>query len=69
MMYKVFSRVDSTLKYVIDQMNPYIMQEGGKIVSNKENLNDPIKFTELLLEFKKQMDELIQDAFSNDIKF
>lgn len=69
MMYKVFSRVDSTLKYIIDQMNPYINIEGKKIVSNPENLKDPIKFTELLLEFKKQMDELIQEAFSNDIKF
>jgi len=37
MMYKVFSRVDDTLKHIIDQMNPYIMQEGGKIVSNPEN--------------------------------
>lgn len=52
-MYKVFSRCEQTLKYIIDQMNPYIMQEGGKIVGNEENQKDPIKFTEQLLEFKK----------------
>jgi hypothetical protein len=68
-MYKVFSRVETTLKCIIEQMNPYIMQEGTKIVSNKEHLKDPIKFTELLLDFKKQMDELIQEAFNNDLKF
>jgi hypothetical protein len=50
-------------------MNPYIIQEGTKIVSNKEYLADPIKFTELLLEFKKQMDDLITEAFNNDLKF
>lgn len=42
MMYRVFSRVEVTLKFIIDQMNPYIMQEGGKIVTNKENLENPI---------------------------
>jgi hypothetical protein len=69
MMYKVFSRVETTLKFIIDEMNPYIMREGAKIVGNQENLKDPIKFTELLLDFKKQMDDLIQEAFNNDIKF
>jgi hypothetical protein len=69
MMYKVFARVESTLKFIIEQMNPYINQEGGKIVGNQENLKDPIKFTEILLEFKKQMDDLILEAFNNDIKF
>lgn len=45
------------------------MQEGSKIVMSEENQKDPIKFTELLLNFKEQMDTLIQDAFQNDIKF
>jgi hypothetical protein len=34
MMYKVFSRVDSTLKFIIAKMNDYIMKEGKKIVEN-----------------------------------
>ena len=53
MMYKVFSRVESTLKYVIDKMNPYIEEKGKLIVQNEENKKDPIKFTQKLLEFKK----------------
>jgi len=45
MMYKVFSRVESTLKYVINKMNPYIEEKGKLIVQNEENKKDPIKFT------------------------
>lgn len=69
MMYKVFSRVESTLKYVINKMNPYIEEKGKLIVQNEENKKDPIKFTQKLLAFKKQIDELIQDAFQDDMKF
>jgi hypothetical protein len=69
MMYKVFYRTPSTLSHIINKMNPYIMQEGEKIVKNEENLKDPLKFTTKLLEFKAQMDDLIEKAFSNDMKF
>lgn len=37
MMYRVFSRSESTLKYIINCMNPYIMHEGSLIVTNEEN--------------------------------
>ena len=57
------------LKFIINQMNPYIIHEGGIIVTNEANQKDPIKFTELLLEFKAQIDKLIEDAFNNDMKF
>ena len=60
MMYKVFYRTPSTLNHIINKMNPYIMQEGDKIVKNDENLKDPLKFTTKLLEFKAQMDDLIE---------
>lgn len=36
-MYKVFNRVEHTLKHIINSMNPYIMAEGTKIVSNVQN--------------------------------
>ena len=51
-MYKVFNRTPSTLTHIINKMNPYIMQEGSKIVKNEENAKDPLKFTVKLLEFK-----------------
>jgi len=53
MMYTVFSRVESTLKFVIDKMNPYIETKGTEIVGNEDNKKDPIKFTTKLLAFKK----------------
>jgi len=45
------------------------MVEGGKIVNNEENRKEPLKFTQKLLEFKQQMDVLIEAAFNNDMKF
>jgi len=69
MMYNVYSRVEKTLKFIINKMNPYIMQEGSKIVNNEENRKDPLTFTQLLLDFKASMDKLIESAFQNDIKF
>jgi hypothetical protein len=69
MMYQVFNRTPSTLIHIINKMNPYILQEGAKIVTNEENLKDPNKFTLKLLEFKSQMDDLIEKAFNNDMRF
>ena len=51
-MYKVYSRVDRTLKFIINKMKPYITQEGDKITKNEENRKDPIKFTLKMLDFK-----------------
>ena len=68
-MYEVFSRVETTLKFVINKMTPFIMEEGRKIIKNEENLKDPLKFTAQLLEFKAEMDEIIATAFKNDMKF
>lgn len=56
LMYDVFLRVETTLKYVIQKMDPFIMQEGKKILNNEELRKDPIKFTIKLLELKAEMD-------------
>ena len=50
-------------------MNPYIMQEGRKIVKLDTNLKDPDSFTKQLLQFKLEMDDLIEEAFLNDMRF
>lgn len=57
------------MKYIINKMNPYIMEEGRKILKNEDNLSSPIKFTEKLLKFKDEIDDLIAKSFSNDMKF
>ena len=44
-MYDIFSKVESTLKYIIEIMDPYIMQEGAKITKNVDIQKDPLLFT------------------------
>lgn len=68
-MYDVFLRVETTLKFIIQKMDPFIMQEGKKITSNEELRKDPIKFTIKLLELKAEMDQIISQAFNNDMRF
>ena len=68
-MYLVFKRIDSTKKFIINKMNPYIMQEGQKIINNEENIKDPLKFTAKLLTLKLEMDSMIEHSFGNDMKF
>jgi hypothetical protein len=42
-MYKLFVRVDHTLKYIITQMDPFLMAEGRKITKNEELVSDKDK--------------------------
>ena len=68
-MYRVFLRVETTLKYMISKMDPFIIQEGRKIIKNEELTKDPIKFTIKLLELKAEMDQIITYSFNNDMRF
>ena len=69
LMYSVFLRVETTLKYMIQKMDPFIMQEGHKIIKNQELCKEPIKFTQKLLELKEEIDQIISQAFNNDMRF
>lgn len=69
LMYKIFRRVDTTLKFIIQKMHPYIEERGEKIITDQNLLKDPITFTQKLLELKAEMDEMVQKSFDNDIKF
>ena len=68
-MYGVFTRVPGTTEHMIRLMEPYIKSKGQAIVTNKDNLEDPLKFTAALLLFKKKIDDLILFAFNNDMNF
>ena len=68
-MYDVFLRVETTLKFMIQKMDPFIMQEGKKIIKNETLQKEPIKFTIQLLELKAEMDNIISIAFNNDMRF
>jgi hypothetical protein len=61
LMYRVFKRVD--------KMQPYIIKRGEEIVNDQALLKDPVEFTQKLLELKKEMDNMVEKSFLNDIKF
>ena len=42
-MYKLFARVEHTLKFIITQMDPFLMMEGRKITKNEELISDKDK--------------------------
>ena len=49
LMYRVFKRVDTTLKYILAKMQPYIENRGEKIVTDAALQKDPVQFTSKLL--------------------
>ena len=48
-------------------MSPYIVGRGEAIITDQTILKDPIEFTAKLLEFKKEMEEMVSFSFQNDI--
>jgi hypothetical protein len=44
-MYRIFKRVETTLKYIIQKMQPYIEEKGEKIVKDEKLNKDPVEFT------------------------
>lgn len=69
LMYRVFKRVETTLKFIIQKMQPYIETRGEKIVMDEALLKEPVEFTARLLAFKQEMDVMVERSFQNDIKF
>lgn len=69
LMYEVFKRDTSTFRLVIQKMNPYIMERGNKIVQDEALVKSPIEFTQKLLEFKAEIDEMVNEGFSNQLVF
>ena len=69
LMYRLFKRVDTCLKFIIAKMQPYIESRGDRIVMDEALLKDAVEFTAKLLAFKAEMDVLVERSFLNDIKF
>ena len=69
LMYKVFIRDEVTLVPVIHAMTDYIETRGFNIVKDVKMLAAPVEFTQELLNFKKEIDTLIETSFRNDLKF
>lgn len=68
-MFSLFSKVETTLKYILAEMAPYIEERGKAIIDDDELKKDPIKFTKQLLALKHEMDEMVKQCFKDDPKF
>lgn len=69
MMFRIFKRIESTLKFIIQKMQPYIEARGEKIVTDEALQKDPVEFTTKLLAFKAEIDLMVEKSFQNDIRF
>ena len=42
LLFNVFSRDDSKYDQILEKMRPYIEEQGALLVSNEENMKDPL---------------------------
>lgn len=69
LLYKCFVREDTNLGVVIHCLSEYIENLGNKYVNDQTLCADAQAFTQKLLDFKKEIDTLIEYSFLNNIKF
>ena len=69
LMFKCFARQDSNLGAMVICLCEYIEWKGKAFVEDEALCKDPIAFTAKLLEFKKWVDDLLDQSFNNNIKF
>ncbi len=68
-MYRVFKRVESTLKIIILKMQPFIEALGEKIINDENLLKDPVQFTKELLSLKADIDIMVSKSFLEPKQF
>lgn len=69
LMYEIFKRDPNTFALIIKKMTPYVEDCGKKIVQDETNVKDPYMFTEKLLAFKAEIDNLVGYSFNNQMIF
>ena len=69
LMYRLFKFGTTALTCIIDELQEYIEYKGKLIVADPELVKNPIVFTRNLLEFKGEMDEIVERSFLNDVHF
>jgi len=68
-MYKCFSRDGQSLKHMVSRMGPYITKRGEAIIMDENIVKDAKEFSTKLLALKQAVDELVENAFNNEIGF
>jgi cullin 3 len=68
-MYSLFQRVSNGLCLVRDEMSNHLKETGRQLVTDPENLKDPVEFVQLLLDEKDKYDKVVATSFKNDSTF
>ena len=69
LLFNIFKRDPNTFGLIIQKMNPYILERGKKIVEDENLIKSPIDFTQGLLDFKKEIDNMVKESFSDSMLF
>lgn len=69
LLYNCFSRDEKNLTVIVDCLKKYIETQGKKIIEDPENVANPMLYTQKVLAFKEQIDQLIIYSFKSNIKF
>eukprot|EP00831_Metopus_contortus_P043468 TRINITY_DN3489_c0_g1_i1.p1 TRINITY_DN3489_c0_g1~~TRINITY_DN3489_c0_g1_i1.p1 ORF type:complete len:540 (+),score=118.12 TRINITY_DN3489_c0_g1_i1:99-1718(+) len=60
----LFSKCKDQLEHILNKLLPYIVERGKSIRETKEVVEDPVKYMSKLVEFKKEMDLMMDECFS-----
>ena len=69
LLYDVFSRDELSYKLIIEKMKPYILERGKSIVELEENVKDPKLLSQRLLDFKDEIDTIVNVSFRGQMEF
>jgi cullin 3 len=69
LLYKCFVREDTNLSKIIHCLNEYIEEKGKSIVTDEKLQAEPENFSQKLLDFKAEIDDLIIHSFSSNLRF
>ena len=67
--YELLSKIEECKDKIIVKFEPYINERGEELYKNKDLIKDPLKFIPELIKLKQEIDNLVQFAFNNDMKF
>lgn len=62
-MYQLFSRVPEKLDLLKASMNVYVKELGNNIVSDQENIKDPMRFVQNVLDLRNKFHNIVEGAF------
>jgi len=69
LLFEMFERDESTFKFIIEKMVPYIKSRGTATTKNDDNLKDPSLFSHKLIALKAEIDEMVRFSFKNSLEF